>query len=133
MRRSTSAAEEAQSGMAAVLVVPTGNQLEDGQLRLATGWPDMAVDQLRLEGGEEALGHRIVPAGAGPTDALARLMGRQQLAVDRTGVLVYWLPRSVCWISPGFGRRVSSAICSAAVASSVRRWSAMARPTILRL
>jgi hypothetical protein len=34
----------AQCGMTTVLVVPTGDKLKDGQLRLATGWPHVAVD-----------------------------------------------------------------------------------------
>src|SRR5919202_780740 len=73
--------------MAAVLVVPAVDELEDGELGLATSWPNVAVDQLGLEGGKEALGDGIVPTSTGSTDALACLVRRQQVAIGRAGVL----------------------------------------------
>ena len=44
-----------------------------------------------------------------------------------------WLPWSECQIRPRSGRRRASAICSASLTSSVRKWSAMLQPTIRRL
>ncbi len=46
--------------VAAVRVVPSFDPLEDGHLRLGLGSEPSTVEQLALEGGEEALGHRIV-------------------------------------------------------------------------
>ena len=73
--------------MPTVLVVPAGDELEDGQLGVTTGGPDVAVDQLIFEGGEEALGHGVVPARSWSSYALASLVSRQQLAVGRAGIL----------------------------------------------
>ena len=73
--------------MPTVLVVPAGDELKDGQLRVAAGWPHVAVDQFGLERGKEALGHGVVPACTWPTDALAYVMSRQQFAVGGAGVL----------------------------------------------
>src|SRR5579859_3334587 len=73
--------------MATVVVVPAGDELEDGQLRVTTGRPNVAVDQLILEGGQEALGHRVIPARSWSSDALACLVSRQQFAVRAAGVL----------------------------------------------
>jgi hypothetical protein len=63
--------------MSTMLVVPAGNKFEDGQLGMGSRRPDVAVNQLSLERGEEALGHRIVPARTRPTDALASVVGCQ--------------------------------------------------------
>ena len=60
-----------------MLVVPAGDELEDSQLGLASRRPDVTINQLILERGEEALGHGIVPARTRPTHALACLVGRQ--------------------------------------------------------
>ena len=42
------------------------------------------------------------------------------------------LPRSACTIAPGAGRRRQRAICRASTTSSVRMWSAIDQPTIIR-
>jgi hypothetical protein len=42
-----------------MLVVPTGDELKYRQFGLVTRGPDVPVDQLVLERGEEALGHGV--------------------------------------------------------------------------
>src|SRR6185436_43834 len=69
--------EVAEGGVAASAVVEGLDVLEDGGPGLLAGAPGLAVDQLGLKGGEEALGDGVVPAGAGAADALADLLVRQ--------------------------------------------------------
>ena len=54
-----SGAEKAQGGMATVLVVPASDERKHGLLGLAMCWPGMAVNQLGLERGKEALGDSV--------------------------------------------------------------------------
>src|ERR1700737_3256283 len=70
-----------------MVVVPAGDELKDGQFRMATSGPHVAVDQLGLERGEEAFYYGIVPARSWSPDALACLVSRQELAVGGAGVL----------------------------------------------
>src|SRR4051794_40310205 len=65
--------EVAEGGMAALAIVEGLDVLEDRGPGLLPGGPALAVEQLGLEGGEEALGDGVVPAGAGAADALADL------------------------------------------------------------
>src|SRR5918996_3910789 len=64
----------AEGGMAALAVVEGLDVLEDGGPGLLPGGPTLAMEQLGLEGGEEALGDGVVPAGAGAADALADVL-----------------------------------------------------------
>src|SRR5918997_256153 len=65
--------EVAEGGMAALAVVEGLDVVEDGGPGLLAGPPGLSVEQLGLEGGEEALGDGVVPTGAGAADALADL------------------------------------------------------------
>src|SRR5215212_721413 len=79
--------EVAEGGMAALAVVEGLDVLEDGRLCLLPGGPGLTVEQLGLEGGEEALGDGVVPTGAGATDALAQVVGSQPVGVGTGQVL----------------------------------------------
>jgi len=56
-----------------------------------------------------------------------------QALPEGEGCVLTGLNRSLWWLSPGAGRRVWTAMASAASGRSVRRWSAMPHPTTLRL
>src|SRR5215204_7605715 len=77
----------AEGGMAALAVVEGLDVLEDGRLCLLPGGPGLAVEQLGLEGGEEALGDGIVPTGAGATDALAQVVVGEPVGVGPGQIL----------------------------------------------
>jgi len=53
--------EVAKGGMAALAIVEDLDVLEDGGSRVLAGGPGLAMEQLGLEGGEEALGDGVVP------------------------------------------------------------------------
>ena len=117
--------------MAAVAVVEALQVLEDRRPGVLACRPAGAVEQFGLERGEEALGGGVVPAGARPADAGAcAMLGQDGRCTRRSGT-------DCRGPSGGSGRRlvvgVVSAMCSASVASSVRRWSASAQPTTRRL
>ena len=55
-------AQVAQGGVPASGVVPALDELEDGHACLGLGVERLPLDQLALQGGEEALGHGVVVA-----------------------------------------------------------------------
>ena len=116
--------------MAALAVVPDLDPLEDGRPRRGAGRPGPGVDELGLEGGEEALGHGVVEAVARPAHRAVDAAGGERLP-DRprrcTG------SRGRCGArGPAAAGGARRAIASASSASSVRRWSAIAQPTTRR-
>src|SRR5215207_1317006 len=96
--------------MAALAVVEGLDVLEDGGPGLLAGGPGLSVDQFGLEGGEEALGGGIVPAGSWPADALAEVVLGQSIGVGTGEILG---ARSEWWIRPGAGWRPATAIVKA--------------------
>ena len=66
--------------MPALAVVEHLDELEDGPLSRGPCRPSLAVDQLFFQGGEPALGHRVVPALAGPRERLDDVVVAQELA-----------------------------------------------------
>ena len=89
------------------------------------------MEQFGLERGEEALGGGVVVAGARPADAGAGAMLGEDAGVRGAQILtaaVRMVDQAGCLVVD-----VVSAMCSASVASSVRRWSASAQPTTRRL
>jgi thermitase len=60
-------AQVAQGGMPSLPIIEHLDPLEDGESRGSARWPALLVDQLRLEGPEEALGEGIVVTVTGPT------------------------------------------------------------------
>src|SRR5688500_8209655 len=79
--------EVAEGGMAALAVVEDLDVLEDSGSGLLPGGPGLAVQQLGLEGGEEALSDRVVPARAGMADALAQVVSSQPVGVGTGQIL----------------------------------------------
>ena len=82
--------------MAVLAVVEGLDVFEDGGTGLLPGGSALAVEQLGLEGGEEAVGDGTVPAGAVATDTLADVTvgveaDDRQAPQDRLGhLLVAW-------------------------------------------
>jgi hypothetical protein len=110
--------EVAEGGMAALAVVEDLDVLEDSGPGLLPGGPVLAVEQLGLEGGEEALGDGVVPAGAGAADALAGVPVGQPGRVGAGEVL---------------GAAVGVVdLARESSACSVRWWSASDQPTTRR-
>jgi hypothetical protein len=68
-------------------VIKDFDVLEDFVAGLGARAPSGLVDQFNLECGEEALGHRVVPAIASATHAAQQRMPREQLLVLAAGVL----------------------------------------------
>ena len=79
-------------------VVPAFNPVEDGSAQSGDGGPGPTVDELAFDGGEEALGHGVVPAGPLPSQGEGHAVVDRQLAKSR---LVYWQPLSEWNSSPG--------------------------------
>src|SRR5829696_3816340 len=79
--------EVAKGGMATLAVVEALVVLEDGGLGLLSGGPALSVQQLGLEGGEEALSDGVVPARAGMADALAQVVSSQPVGVGPGQIL----------------------------------------------
>src|SRR5688500_13056562 len=79
--------EVAEGGMAALAVVEDLDVLEDSGSGLLPGGPGLAVQQLGVEGGEEALSDRVVPARAGMADALAQVVSSQPVGVGTGQIL----------------------------------------------
>src|SRR6188508_2522263 len=79
--------EVAEGGMAALAIVEGLDVLEDGGPGLLAGGPGLAMEQLGLEGGEEALGDGVVPTGAGTADALPQVLVGQPVGVGAGQVL----------------------------------------------
>src|SRR5689334_12079177 len=77
----------AEGGMATLPVVEDFDVLEDGGPGLPPGGPGLAMEKFGLEGGEEALGDGVVPAGAGAADALADVLVGQPSGVGAGEVL----------------------------------------------
>src|SRR5512134_213356 len=50
----------AECAVATMRVVPAFEPVEDGELRLGLALEAASIEQLRFQGGEEALGHRVV-------------------------------------------------------------------------
>ena len=84
-------AEVADAGVSAAGVVPALDVVEDRGVGGGSGGPRPAVDQFLLDGGEERLADRVVPALTPPSDG-------QPDAEIRCGsgelADVYWQPRS---------------------------------------
>lgn len=96
----------AEGAVQAARVVPALDVLEDGTAKPRPGLPRTCVDQLALDGGEEALGHGVVPALTGHADREHHAVGPGQLPVVPTGVLTNSPPGA----SPSsFAPRASSA------------------------
>ena len=85
------------------------------------------MDQLVLQGREPALRHRVIPALTGPREVLDQAVGIED--ADEVTSNPPRLPRSVCTIRPGAGRRAWRVMFKASQASSAHMWSAMAQPT----
>src|SRR5215207_916955 len=116
----------AECRMQACPVVPALDEAEDGCAGGAPRGPDVRVDELFLEGREEAFGDRVVPTRPWSADARPGVIAVQDFAVRRAGVLT---PAVRMTDEACRRRRLVNAMCSAAVASSVRRWSVSAQPT----
>lgn len=87
--------------MAAVLGVPAGDTLEDRQVRVATGWPRVAVDQPGLGRGEEAFSRSVYLSAdlARPTG------GRALVRLTTTFRKWCWCTVRVQGVLPGLGSR----------------------------
>lgn len=96
------------------------------------GWPGPGIDELALDGREEALRYGVVPAFSLPRhrqdDAVLPGQGGEVAA----GVLGEF-NRSMWKITPSPGRRAANAVDRASVTRLVRMWSARAQPTTRRL
>jgi len=79
--------EVAEGGVSALAVVEGLDVLEDGGLGLPSGAPGLTMEQLGLEGGEEALGDGVVPAGAGAANAWASVVLEETIGVGVGEVL----------------------------------------------
>ena len=122
--------EVAEAAVAADPVVEDLDVVEHRGPGLGRARPGRAVDELGLEGGEEALGHGVVVAVAdrahGRRDAgLAQPPpeGEARVLASVVGVV----DEAVA------GRRRTMAMSRAAVTSSVRMWVAIDQPTTRRL
>jgi hypothetical protein len=73
--------------VASQTVVERFQVVEDGRSCALTCGPGRAVEELGLEGSEEALGGCIVEAGPGSTDARANAIGGQLADVRRAQIL----------------------------------------------
>src|SRR5438067_3705224 len=97
-------------------VVPAFDVVEDSPVQACAGGPGAAVDELALDGGEEALSNGVIPAfsfsGYRQDDAVRAGQGGEVPA----GVL--WQPRSLWKMTPPAGRRVVNAIVRASWTSS---------------
>src|SRR5216684_3786959 len=51
-----------EGGMAAMRIVPTLDEFEDGHARFCLGFEAAAVEQFTFERGEETLAHRVIEA-----------------------------------------------------------------------
>jgi hypothetical protein len=109
-------------------VVPALDVAEQRYARLGLGRPTVPIDQLALERGEEALGHRVVVGVAHGAHRRPHAHLLAALAEGDAGVL----PWSLWWITP-LGLRCCSAMFSAASTSSAVICSPMAQPTMRRL
>ncbi len=74
-------AEVAQRGVQPLSVVEHLDEVEHGSAGLGRGGPRVPVDQLGLEGGEEAFGDGVVPGLAGTLGALGDAVSVEQPAV----------------------------------------------------
>src|SRR5262245_40203210 len=77
----------AEGGVPALAVVEDLDEVEDRRPCLLAGRPGEAVDELDLEGGEEALGDGVIPAGARPAEALGDAVAGEEPGVVGGGVL----------------------------------------------
>src|SRR5271165_401510 len=111
-------------------VVPALDVVEHRPVQTLASRPGPGVDELALDGGEEALGHGIVPALALAPDREHDAVGPGQLGEVPARVLH---PRSEWKMTPLDGRRVAKAIERASSTNSVRMCSASAQPTTRRL
>jgi hypothetical protein len=93
-------AEVSQAAVQAGAVVPA-DVLGDGPAGSSSGDPGLQVDQLALDGAEEALGQGVVPA-------------------PRTQPMCTGRPRSEWKITPGGGLRAATALASAPATRLVR-------------
>jgi hypothetical protein len=69
-------------------VVPTLDVVEDGASQARSSWPGPGVDELAFDGGEEALGHRVVPAFALAPDREHDAVGPGQLGEVSARILL---------------------------------------------
>src|SRR5712671_2913909 len=78
-----------EGGMAAMRIVPTLDEFEDGHARFYLGFEAAAVEQFTFESGEETLAHRVIEAIAdrahrGPHTGLAAALAEGDRSVLAT-------------------------------------------------
>lgn len=123
-------AEVFDRGVSSSRIVEALDVLEHRRRELGSRCPLPAIEELDLEGAEEALGHRVVVRVADralePRIPAAR--NRRPKAQE-----VYWDPWSVCMIvDPSRPSRRQIAICKASTTSSARMRSEIDQPMTRR-
>src|SRR5277367_6437377 len=80
-------AQVAEGGMPTLTVVEQFNVFEQRAAGVGACGPASLVYQFKLEGGEEALRHRVVPTVSDPAHAAEDSVCREQLLIFLAGVL----------------------------------------------
>jgi hypothetical protein len=83
--------EVVEGGVATLAVVDDLDEVEHRSPQGLAAWPVVAVEELTLQGGEEALGHRVVQRVADGALEATRPAALSRRPKDR---LVYWQPWS---------------------------------------
>jgi hypothetical protein len=124
----SSGGQVAQGAVQPGAVVP-GDVVHGGAAGPSSGGPGLLVETLALQGREERLGQRVVPALPGAAGRQGDRQVRSEGGVVAAGVLATAIGMEH---HPGCGSRAATALVNASATSSVRRCSARAKPTTRR-